>query len=215
MLTSFSVFDVCSKFFHCLPLELRTSNDIYFVVNAWETLLQQIEFLSCTSLYIFSDGGPKHYKCSSNMALWSLISQQKRIKVEYHFYASYHGYGAGDAAIMHVKRAVNGQQRNSILAYKRPEDLNRLLLVDRPIKNHTSLLLTDFARLPPITVSTMHGIKSYHMWTFSSDGTICAYTRSSFQPTNPKTYKIDRHCTSFLSLPYFGPLEVTRYDLLC
>jgi hypothetical protein len=45
----------------------ENKNDISFVVGAWKVLLEENTFQSITTVNIWSDGGPKHFKISSNM----------------------------------------------------------------------------------------------------------------------------------------------------
>jgi hypothetical protein len=47
--------------------KLENKNDISFVVGAWKILLEENTFQSITIVNIWSDGGPKHFKISSNI----------------------------------------------------------------------------------------------------------------------------------------------------
>ena len=60
------------------------------------------------SVYLFSDGDPKHFKISSmlNMVL-EAADDLINTKIEHHFFVSHHGHGICDSAAAHAKAAIN------------------------------------------------------------------------------------------------------------
>ena len=57
--------------------KIGTKNDISFVVGSWMVLLQSNWFDGIEDIYIWSDGGPKHFKISSNMKFLLALQQER------------------------------------------------------------------------------------------------------------------------------------------
>jgi hypothetical protein len=55
----------------------ENKNNISFVVGAWKILLEENTFQSIITVNIWSDGGPKHFKISSNV---KMVLNRKSIK---------------------------------------------------------------------------------------------------------------------------------------
>lgn len=156
--------------------EQTTKNDVYFVIAVWEHMLKnKIIPDHITTIDVWSDGGPKHFKCKENMYYFSTLPQRYNKTINYNFYQAYHGHNACDAAASHAKKRINEQQRNTeipiITATSLIESINTL-------KNHIAQLAPRIAKTT-IKVSLVNGIKSYFHYRFPASGTIHAFHHSS------------------------------------
>lgn len=152
-------------------------NTITFVVASWAKLLEEPLIKSLLHLYVWSDGGPKHYKISSNMILFSVIQEvYPQFKICYNFYASHHGHSVCDGLAQHGKKK---------LEIVRCELGERIINHNKIVEHFNTLPNRKAVPVPrdvykKLAVSTLSGITSYHQFWFPAPRTIHANVLSSF-----------------------------------
>lgn len=167
----------------------KEKNDIHFVVNVWESMLASGEFSGVRNLEVWSDGGGKHFKLSSNMYYFSTIKRRYKLKIRYNFYESYHGHNACDAAAAHAKGAIGRYQRDDKIPCW---EASNLVTAINSLKHTKAITLESILkeRKGEISIETMKGIKSYYLFEFLKQGKVKAYT-SSLERTDKKVFLIE------------------------
>ncbi len=95
------------------------TNIVFF---CWKELLKETWFDRPSTVLIWSDGGPKHFKISANLKLFQAIQKEMdSIHWEYHFFPAYHGCNVCDAVASQAKKKMNEESRNFHEAIKTPE----------------------------------------------------------------------------------------------
>ena len=127
--------------------EKTTKNNVDFVISTWEHLKLDKSLLNINKIHMWSDGGPKHFKLSASMFYFSLFSQH--INTTYHFFESYHGQSACDAAASHAKRRINVLARDDRKIMEHASTLSEAINTVRchratPVILLTSLKTTKF-----------------------------------------------------------------------
>jgi hypothetical protein len=156
--------------------DVGDKNTIEFVVGAWKQLLNDGWLRNIKTVKVWSDGGPKHFKISSNMKFFLAIQQAFPEKQWiYSFFAPYHGCSICDGVAAHAKGILNRTSRDENLPI-RTADL--ALKTIQKLENHSpssvQLASNDFS------TPTLHGIKKYFKFTFDSESNwICAYLDNS------------------------------------
>lgn len=107
--------DLRRHYLHILPDNPKRTNNVAYVRSAWNKLLNTPPFSTATSLSIWSDGGPKHFKVGNQMQFWCDVQRAfaQRLRVSYHFFPSYHGESACDAEAHHMKQRMQSHRRNT------------------------------------------------------------------------------------------------------
>lgn len=189
------------KYFHVSP-NTKSPNDIRFVDEAWFLLLRREPFLHATSIEIWSDGGPKHYKISTNMYLWSSVQAQRpSCAIKYDFFASYHGYSACDAVASHVKQAMKSRHLNHSSPVETIPEFHDIL---KSMPN-SELIVIDAPNYARPSTNTIHTIKEMHSFKFDGRGKY-RYRKQSSLDDNNWTFHI-------VETPDVGKLKCD--DLLC
>jgi len=175
--------DKIRKRYHHYVGEGDTKNDIFFVIAVWEHIFKNnLIPQHITTIHIWSDGGPKHFKITACMYYFSLLAHRFKKTITYHFYQSYHGHNICDAAASHAKKQISEQQRNNdelfYVATDLAESINTL--------NYHIAQVAPPINIAPLTIKTMDGIKSFFMFKFPKLGTIHAHKTSKEE--NYKTY---------------------------
>jgi hypothetical protein len=140
--------------------DINDSNQIPFVAGSWIKMFEIVDwFENIEKVQIWSDGGPKHFKISSNMATLKAIQDEyDNIDWIYNFFESYHGCNICDAVGAQAKRAVNDFMRNN---HKAIRNQQRVIDAINQLKNHratSARLLKDMN----FSVATLQTIKSYY-----------------------------------------------------
>ena len=143
------------------------NKQMYFYVEGslydlFSTYLQQ----NISKIYIFSDGGPKHFKINKTINFFHYLAKYFNIKIEYHFFESYHGASLCDAHAGHVKCAI----RNIIRDGTQIKTLNEFLekIKEKNLKNCTFIKMVPLKESMVKVVKKIPRIKSYYK--FSYDG---------------------------------------------
>ncbi len=175
-------------YYHFIGGEKNVSNNIRFVIIAWIQFMK-MEILKETDIEIWSDGGPKHFKISSTMYLFSYLANIYKSKQwRYHFWPANHGHSVCDAAASHLKTAIKSFTTRH---HQGITEIDQILSLK--VKNHVFSKLMDIPDIPDyIALSTMHSIKQYHLFIFDNNaiGQIVALRNSkSFE--NLKVFYVD------------------------
>ncbi len=153
--------------------EKGQSNDFHFVKACWLDLLGSMKLKGESTLYIWSDGGRKHFKQSGQIRFWGEIQEQlrpKQVTIEYHFYASYHGHNACDAVAAHAKGKIKKYQLNYDIPVHNQTDV-----IAQLTQMKSSVVLPSKSGLEkPPKVPTLKGISSYHCFKFPEAGRVLA-----------------------------------------
>ncbi len=161
--------------------DVGDKNTIAFVVGAWKQLLDNGWFKNIKTVKIWSDGGPKHFKISSNMKFFLAIQQAFPRKCWiYSFFAPYHGCSICDGVAAHAKGILNRTSRDENLPIRTAD---MALATIQKLTHHSPssvhLASNDFS------TSTLHGIKQYYKFIFSKDNNkIYAYLDNSQKEHN-------------------------------
>jgi hypothetical protein len=136
---------------------VNIKNDISFVIGAWMALFDTNWFNNVDDVKIWSDGGPKHFKISSNMKFLLAIQQKKlNIQWEYNFFAPYHGCSICDGVAAQAKGALNVSMRDQQKAIHESTEAVKTI---GQLKNHQAVVVkpanNDF------TTPTLKGIKQF------------------------------------------------------
>lgn len=73
------------KTFHFLPSEANVSNDISFVAEVWNYLMSCSFMETVETIYIWSDGGPKHFKMTGCLKLFHDLRVKWKKSIIYNF----------------------------------------------------------------------------------------------------------------------------------
>ena len=154
--------------------EAGVSNDINFVAEVFSKHVIPV-ISKYKRVYLFSDGGPKHFKISStlNMVL-EAANDLINTKIEYHFFVSYHGHGICDSAAAHAKAAINRHINRTLTT---PINAKEICDIINTVKFHRGIPIHE-PSTPVTEVKTFRGIRSYHKFVFDF-GAIYAFAKSS------------------------------------
>jgi len=151
---------------HFIAPNDATKNDIRFVIAAWEQLLQEGWFTNTSTVHIWSDGGPKHFKITANMYYMSYLAERfVQLTFIYNFFESYHGHSTCDAAAAHAKKKINEYQRDNTT---RLESSQATITIISELTSHQASILQTIDPTLSIQLPTATGIRSYHRYTFET-----------------------------------------------
>jgi len=174
---------LCRQYLHFVG-EKKTKNNVDFVISAWETLRKDKVLEGIQHLHIWSDGGPKHFKMSANIYYCSILSTF--IPTTYHFFASYHGQSACDAAASHAKRRINVTVRDQDLSIATADMLSMAI---NTVRNHKACPVEIITTLTTKKFKTITGITQFHKYSFNGIGKIYGYD-STDSPHPTKMYNV-------------------------
>lgn len=89
---------------------ITKKNDYYFVRQSWDIMLNQLKIFDKynQALSIWSDGATKHFK---QKYLWKYLAEIKedhnKNRMEYNFFAPYHGHNRCDSQKPRINREIN------------------------------------------------------------------------------------------------------------
>ena len=109
-----------------------------------------------SKVFVFSDGGPKHFKINKTVNFFHYLSKHFGIPIEYHFFESYHGSSLCDAHAGHVKNVI----RNLIRDGSQIKDIDSFLekIIAKNLKNSAfekmvllqDTMISDVKKIPGI-----------------------------------------------------------------
>ncbi len=101
--------------------------DVRFVVAVWKMLLQT-DWADVTTIIVFSDGCSRQWKLTKfSLFLMQLSSSQCSLMIDYHFFASCHGYGVYDIVGAQAQRTINHYEIDTKAAIIMPQQLAEIL----------------------------------------------------------------------------------------
>ena len=170
-------------------------NDVWYVRTALLTCMAKGIFTGFTKIHLFTDGGPKHFKCVYAMQMasewardWRTIHGDRKDApaapaLEWNFYAAHHGYSLCDSHAGVVKRCLTHAQRNAQHAAGGTYGIGQVPVTTAELANvlNTRCKRTEAVEMPaiqrPATRTPLQrimadgkGITSYYQFAF--DGTI-------------------------------------------
>jgi len=171
---------------HFIASDSKVKNNIGFVVGVWKMMVEQNFFEGVERVHIFSDGGPKHFKITSNISFFNCLQNHLKIPINYHFFASHHGHSVCDGVSAHAKYQLNRIQRIT----QKPITFSfQIVNIIETIKNHHAQL----AEVEEVeeTFATFQGIRKIHKFTFNNNQASGFSLSKDENPT--KTYNCSEH----------------------
>ena len=159
-------------------------NDSLYVKCAWMQFIEDINLNSFKKVIIWSDGGPKHFKCAKNLYFFSTLFNSK---VVYNFFASCHGKGPCDSHLGVIKRRLK-----EFLLEKDITSVEDIINVVKLQPNSNGVEIEIDPTLNHKVTKLPEGIKKYHNFTFENTGVIKCnlLTNDSEEPTIQRLAKI-------------------------
>jgi hypothetical protein len=151
-------------------------NDVHFVTHVWKKLEEKGYFNGINKIYLWTDGGPKHFKLTGNINFISEWVDQSGIKVEYHFFASYHGHSVCDSLAAQAKSKADNWIAENNSSIKTAENLAAVI---NRVNGHSAFSVTGIARNTTETPPCLQAIRSYHKFLFPSPNTVNCYSTSN------------------------------------
>jgi hypothetical protein len=155
--------DECTRTRHYVGNE-GDKNDVLYSIHAWEKLAQE-PILQGKSVKVWSDNGPKHFKCTAYvtyMMCWSWRHSQRHGKaVSLSFFAPYHGASVADRGAAVVKRRVSDRIASESLRMKTNKSLIELA---NTVLGQEARPIDLPSGVPKPDVKTMAGITKFYEW---------------------------------------------------
>ena len=80
-------------------------NDVTFLAGVWRNLCKNPLLKSFQKMYLWNDGGPKHFKITSAMHLWAWVKTTLGLSVLVeNTFAPYHGHNVCDAVAHRIRQ---------------------------------------------------------------------------------------------------------------
>lgn len=140
-------------------------NDHTFSIGVWEKLFEDKErvFPGIKSLVVWSDGGSKHFKCTSFLEALGRLGQRNGVDMQYNFFVADHGWNICDAAASHAKSKL---KLAALEASKPIRSTAEALPVISSLTSHTA---HPAAISQPRITRTAKGINQYHHFSWSCE----------------------------------------------
>jgi hypothetical protein len=135
----------------------------FYVQKSWQIIANVIRELgNMNEVIIWSDGGPKHFKNSHTLLMYSDLRDRKLnwCKFTYNFFYAYHGANICDShagAVKKVTKSMSGE--------KLPDTANFIVDAYNSLNNTNVTRLVNEADTS-IRAATLKGIKSFHYFEF-------------------------------------------------
>jgi len=138
-------------------LSMDKKNDAIYVRAVWNNFITTANLENYKNIKIWSDGGPKHFKCIKNIAFFASILDSK---IEYNFFCSCHGKGPCDGHLGVLKRYIKLKIKTVDI-----ENEDQLLKAINEQKNTTGTLI-EIDRTNNYNSTSLKCIKKYHKYCF-------------------------------------------------
>lgn len=148
--------------FHHLISDKGIQNDHIFVINVFDIYIKKmiIENEAISELIIWSDGGRKHFKNATIQHYIMNFITMLKLKAEWNFFVSYHGYNPCDLSASILKRKVKNEENNNKKVLTTPEIID----LCNSIACHSSITYKSSANTT--TTSKMKNISYYHCFRY-------------------------------------------------
>jgi hypothetical protein len=143
----------------------KENHDTLFTRQALDQLLSTcLQLIGITKIYLWSDGGPHHFKIYRTLGLVANLIQPYFVDIEYNFFASCHGKSYCDAHIGVSKQKIRAHVKST-------GDVNTVAdVIDvlNTLKNTSAMDLKTIDRSDPHNVQKFKtGVKKYHQFIYS------------------------------------------------
>lgn len=137
-------------------------NDCYFMKRGMEEYLSKFLPARIKKVYLWSDGGPKHFKQKKSMYFMSQLAEKYKISIDWNFYCSCHAHNLCDSHAAVLKRILVLFVRMTGKKIPNTAEFKEILL-DYPImfkfkSKITPIPLKDIDRTP-LEVTEIYGIR--------------------------------------------------------
>lgn len=166
------------SYFHFVARSTDQKNDVNFVIAAWKKMAQEEFFNRFDSIYIFSDGGPKHFKVTGNLAFFAVLQQQLNKNITYCFFESNHGHSVCDAVAAQAKNQIENRQRNEGIRITNSAEIVENL---NCIESHVAMMAPPNGQSPKFP--TFNGIKGGYRFQFTETQILLFSSPYSKEPT--------------------------------
>lgn len=167
--------ELCWRYFDYFHTDDQT---FAFVQAAWTHLLDETHLLdSYSTIRIWSDGGPNHFKIAKTLYWFSVVSHLYHKQIIYNFFASYHGHSTCDSHAGNEKQKVSRWEKEHQMQITDKEEVAEVC------SELSNTNIVSLATIPPTTLSIDHrsfaeGIQKYHQFIFFTQGEVDCYVRS-------------------------------------
>ncbi|EFC35734.1 predicted protein [Naegleria gruberi] len=156
--------------FHYTYFDLINDNhtsDHHYVREAWDYLLSSEEiFTNKSKIFLFSDGGPAHYKMCKTVVMIGEMTRKYDINIEYNFYPSHHGKGLCDAHIGVGKKYIKNKVKSREVEVESIDDIEMLL---KQLKGTKVIRLDNIKTFEDYNVENIDKVRSFHQYTYEFD----------------------------------------------
>jgi hypothetical protein len=172
------------RFFHILSSVEKQTN--LFVETAWRQMMRQFAgfFGKFTQVKIWSDGGPQHFKVIKTMGFFANFHDEFKKKVEYHFFASYHGKSICDAHAGVMKRSITRSKEE----YRKVVDQEGVEKIGKTLKHTDIMILEEAVSLLP-DIEYNGAIKKWHKFQYHDNGKVKCFLHSESENFTSSTIK--------------------------
>jgi len=161
-------------------LPVGVANDMLAVIACHRIFFNEPLVKNATNLSFWSDGGPKRFKLTANLAHMSAYARARfPANVDLNFFASYHGSGPADAAAAHIKHAIVNKVKNFHFMGPTLADLVQMLGKDLNPEHTTCAEVVLPPDIQKILVDTAVGLKAIHRFKFFQDNSVCGWIDSA------------------------------------
>ena len=136
-------------------------------------LLKLNWFNGATTVKIWSDVGPKHFKISANMKFFGCSTKFPTYQMNLQKFASYHGCSVCDGVAAQAKGILNRTMRDTQMTIRKvPEAIQTVGKLGGHVTSTIEISSNNFS------TQTLQGIKSFHNLKLTQNNYICAYNTS-------------------------------------
>jgi len=126
-------------------------------------MFQEGLFNNFDEISIWSDGGPKHFKITACMSLFSFLQSHSKKKIVYNFFESHHGHSVCDGVAKHAKEKLQNHQRHEQEPVKTSSRISELV---NEIRNHQAHVAPS-CQVDLRKFKTFTTIRSFHCFKFA------------------------------------------------
>lgn len=155
----------------------KEKQDFYFVRAVWHNALQQ-ELKDYTDIFVWSDGGPQHFKIAKTLYFFSTLEDMYKKKITYNFFASNHGHSMCDSHTGVGKQKLSREEK---------DNNEQIVGLDDVADSYSELKKTTVHKLESIDkkelviekkTSFTKGIKKFHQFNFAGTGRVYCLEQS-------------------------------------
>ncbi|KAL9644197.1 hypothetical protein ABK040_005658 [Willaertia magna] len=180
--------------FHYTYIDLINDNhtsDHHYVREAFNTILTTNPiFKEIRKIFLFSDGGPAHYKIAKTVVMIGEMSRKFNINIEYNFYPSHHGKNLCDAHTGVGKKYIKNKVKSRKVEVQLIDDIELLL---KELKGTQVIRLDNIQTYEDYNVSKIDSVRLYHqyIYEFNSEGNMSILCKISYEDEETITQNIN------------------------